>query len=143
MKDDPKYVDACKIAKGLPPPKGNFVLAKKEAPKEEAKEEVKEETKETAKKEKAEKKPAKAMESAGISKEERDELEKLKQSIIKKKAELKAEGKSGGECNKDPEVTAMVARMQELKLKEDPSLADADKAKAEKKPNKKLSAEAE
>merc|ERR1711974_373693 len=32
MKNDPKYVDACKIAKGLTPPNGNFAT-KKEAPK--------------------------------------------------------------------------------------------------------------
>merc|ERR1711937_1047348 len=58
-----------------------------------------------------------------MGKEERQELEDLKKNIISKKAELKAAGKTGGECNKDPEVVTMVARMQELKIKEDPSLA--------------------
>merc|ERR1712125_318157 len=68
--------------------------------------------------------------------------EDLKQKIIKKKGELKEQGLSGGQCNKDPEVAAMVTRMQELKIKEDPSLADGgDKKKETKK--KKLSAEAE
>merc|ERR1712190_116172 len=87
-------------------------------------------TKEDEKKEKKDetKKPKKA-ESAGISKAERDELEKLKTSIIAKKAELKAQGMSGGQCNKDEEVVKMVNRMQELKIKEDPSLADAGKKK--------------
>merc|ERR1712063_211755 len=68
-------------------------------------------------------------ESAGISKAERDELEKLKTDIIARKAELKAQGLSGGACNKDEQVVAWVARMTELKIKEDPSLADADKKK--------------
>merc|ERR1712045_52758 len=49
------------------------------------------------------------------SKAERDELEKLKNDIIKLKKELKEQGKSGGECNKDPQVVAWVARMPELK----------------------------
>merc|ERR1712224_886966 len=81
---------------------------------------------EVAKKAKDEKKPKKT-ESAGISKAERDELESLKQQIIKKKAELKEQGLSGGQCNKDPEVVTMVARMQELKIKEDPTSAEGDK----------------
>merc|ERR1712048_613826 len=29
LKDDPKYIDAQKIAKGLTPPKGNFMVVKK------------------------------------------------------------------------------------------------------------------
>merc|ERR1712228_414349 len=80
------------------------------------------------------KKPTKKVESAGISKAERDELEKLKQDLIKRKAELKAQGLSGGQCNKDEQVVQWVARMQELKIKEDPTLADGDgKMKKEKK----------
>merc|ERR1739848_610561 len=90
---------------------------------------------EVAKKAKDDKKPKKT-ESAGISKAERDELESLKQQIIKKKAELKEQGLSGGQCNKDPEVVTMVARMQELKIKEDPTLATAGK-KDDKKKNSK------
>merc|ERR1711920_58307 len=82
------------------------------------------------KKAKDDKKPKKA-ESAGISKAERDELESLKTKIIEKKSQLKEQGLSGGQCNKDPDVVAMVARMQELKIKEDPSLAEGDKAKLE------------
>merc|ERR1711937_856583 len=80
---------------------------------------------------------------AGISKAERDELESLKQQIIKKKAELKEQGLSGGQSNKDPEVVAMVARMQELKIKEDPTLAEGGDKKEGKKKEKKLSAESE
>merc|ERR1712087_444464 len=88
-----------------------------------------------AKKDKGDdKKPAKKTESAGISKAERDELEKLKQDLIKRKAELKAQGLSGGQCNKDEQVVQWVARMQELKIKEDPTLAGGDgKMKKEKK----------
>merc|ERR1712226_97395 len=82
-------------------------------------------------------KPKKKSESAGISPDERDELEKLKNDIIARKAELKAAGKSGGECNKDEQVVAWVNRMQELKIKEDPTLADGgDKKKDDKKKDK-------
>merc|ERR1711862_388482 len=96
-----------------------------------------EEKKETKKKDD---KPKKA-ESAGISKAERDELEQLKKDIIERKAALKAEGLSGGQCNKDEKVVTMVARMTELKIKEDPTLADGDKKKDEKKEKKKPASE--
>merc|ERR1711948_59540 len=108
---------------------GGKVAAPVQAAKEEQKEEKKEEKKD-------DKKPKK-VESAGISKAERDELEKLKTDIIAKKAELKAQGLSGGQCNKDEDVVRMVARMQEPKIKEDPSLADAGKKKDEGKKEKK------
>merc|ERR1712187_88811 len=113
---------------------GNFVKSVKggEPAKTTAKEEpVVEEAKKEAKKE--DKKPAKKQESAGLSKAERDELEKLKGDIIARKAELKAQGLSGGACNKDEEVVKWVARMTELKIKEDPTLAEGDKKKNEKK----------
>merc|ERR1711957_861050 len=57
------------------------------------------------------------------------ELDKLKNDIIARKGELKAAGKSGGECNKDEQVVGWVARMTELKIKEDPTLAEDDKKK--------------
>merc|ERR1712194_572444 len=78
----------------------------------------------------------KKMESAGLSPDEKKELDKLKNDIIARKAELKAAGKSGGECNKDEQVVAMVTRMTELKIKEDPTLADGDKKKDDKKKDK-------
>jgi len=124
-KNDPKYIDATKVVKGLEPKNGNFIKSQTEAPKKvEAKggyaaadvpvpkvEEKKEEKKD-------EKKSKKKDESAGISKEERQELEDLKNKIIARKSELKAAGMSGGQQNKDPEVAGMVARMNELKEKE-------------------------
>merc|ERR1712176_1725416 len=140
MKAEEKYVDACKVVKGLAPPKGNFVksIQKGDAPKK-AEQEVKaEEEKKDVKKD--DKKPKKA-DSAGISKAERDELEKLKKDIIERKAELKAQGMSGGQCNKDEQVVAWVARMTELKIKEDPTLAEGDKKKDEKKEKKKPASE--
>merc|ERR1719364_38446 len=75
--------------------------------------------------------------SAGISKEERDELENLKKQIIERKAQLKAEGMSGGQQNKDAQVAAWVARMNELKEKESPGSTqkggkDDDKKKKKK-----------
>merc|ERR1711904_245654 len=88
-KNDPKYIDATKVCEGLEPKNGNFIKSKSEAPKKvEKKEEPKAEVKEEPKKEEKEKK-AKKTESAGISKEERQELEDLKNKIIAKKAELK------------------------------------------------------
>jgi len=137
-KNDPKYIDATKVCKGLEPKNGNFIKSKTEAPKKvEKKEEPKEAPKEEPKKEEKEKK-AKKTESAGISKEERQELEDLKNKIVaKKKAELKAAGMSGGQQNKDPEVAAMVARMNELKEKESPgSTAKAGKDKGDSKKKK-------
>merc|ERR1712176_618690 len=133
MKAEEKYVDACKVVKGLAPPKGNFVksIQKGDGPKKSEPEANAEE----------EKKEAKKTESAGISKAERDELEKLKKDIIERKAELKAQGMSGGQCNKDEQVVAWVARMTELKIKEDPTLAEGDKKKDEKKEKKKPASE--
>merc|ERR1712099_163069 len=129
------------IAKDLPPPNGNFAVTNAPAKAEEAaKEEVKEEKKDEKKKDD---KPKKKTESAGISPDERKELEKLKNDIIARKAELKAAGKSGGECNKDEQVVVWVARMQELKIKEDPSLADGDKKKGDDKKKEKVNQSAE
>merc|ERR1711881_446460 len=91
---------------------------------------------EEPKKDEKEKK-AKKTESAGISKEERQELEDLKNKIIARKSELKAAGMSGGQQNKDPEVATMVARMNELKEKECPgSTAKAGKDKGDSKKKK-------
>merc|ERR1711972_246363 len=126
---DPKYIDACKVVKGLPAPNGNF-MTKTESAKPAA-EAQKEEAKDEKKQEKKDDKPKKKMESAGLSPDEKKELDKLKNDIIARKAELKAAGKSGGECNKDEQVVAWVARMTELKIKEDPTLADADKKKGD------------
>merc|ERR1712188_141553 len=91
---------------------------------------------------KEDKKPKKAQESAGISKEERQELEDLKNKIVARKSELKAQGMSGGQQNKDPEVAQMVARMNELKEKESPgSTAKAGKDKGSSKKKGALSSE--
>merc|ERR1712217_78525 len=73
------------------------------------------------------KKPAKKVESAGISKAERDELEKLKTQIIEKKKELKEQGMTGGQINKEEQIVAWVTRMNELKEKECPGATTAKK----------------
>merc|ERR1712070_506345 len=112
MKTEEMYVDACKIVKGLAPPKGNFiksVVAGEKGKTTETSTTAAEEKKDTKKKDD---KPKKA-ESAGLSKAERDELEQLKKDIIERKAALKAEGMSGGQCNKDEQVVAWVNRMTE------------------------------
>merc|ERR1712232_1309689 len=116
LKDDPKYIDATKVLKGLDAPNGNFMTKiaspsaaakEKEAAEAKAKEEEAAAAAAAKKADAGDKKPAKKTESAGISKAERDELEKLKQDIIKRKADLKAQGLSGGQCNKDEEVVKM------------------------------------
>merc|ERR1712083_881232 len=81
MKNDPKYIDACKVLKGLDAPNGNFMTkvaspsaaakAKEEEDKKKAEEE-KAAAAAAAKAGKDDKKPAKKVESAGISKAERD-----------------------------------------------------------------------
>merc|ERR1712060_292503 len=121
-------------------PKGNFVksIQKGDGPKKSEPEANAEEEKKDVKKDD---KKGKKIESAGISKAERDELEKLKKDIIERKAELKAQGMSGGQCNKDEQVVAWVARMTELKIKEDPTSAEGDKKKDEKKEKKKPASE--
>merc|ERR1712054_250356 len=91
---------------------------------------------------KDDKKPAKKQESAGISKAERDELEKLKADIISRKTELKGAGMTGGQINKDEQVVAWVARMNELKEKECPGSTATGK-KESKKETAKLSGEAQ
>merc|ERR1712073_219189 len=83
------------------------------------------------KKEKKEK--AKKDESAGISPAERTELEQLKKDIIDRKAQLKAEGMSGGQQNKDAQVVQWVARMNELKEKECPGSTQKEDKKESKK----------
>merc|ERR1711866_19775 len=142
MKTDEQYIDACKILKGLPAPKGNFIKTVKlgEAPKTAAAETDAKMAEDKKEFKKDDKKPKKA-DSAGISKAERDELEQLKKDIINRKAELKAQGMSGGQCNKDEQVVTWVARMTELKIKEDPTSADGDKKKDEKKEKKKPASE--
>merc|ERR1712060_579998 len=88
------------------------------------------------------KRKAKKEESAGISPAERQELEQLKKDIIDRKAQLKAEGMSGGQQNKDAQVVQWVARMNELKEKESPgSTQKEDKKESKKKSTAPLSTE--
>jgi hypothetical protein len=58
-------------------------------------------------------KPAK-----GLSEKELEDMEKLKQNIMTKKSELKADGMSGGQINKDSEIVDWVAKLNALKEKE-------------------------
>jgi hypothetical protein len=53
-----------------------------------------------------------------LSEEEKNEMEKLKNNIMTKKTELKAEGLSGGAINKDSEIVEWVAKLNALKEKE-------------------------
>lgn len=148
-----KYIDAVRVLKGTQPKNGNFVknsgaaTAKVvDAPAADAVPEVAEtaegaDAKDSTKKAKADDKKPKKAESAGISKAERDELEKIKTQIIDLKKQLKEEGMSGGQMNKDERVVAMVTRMNELKEKESPGSTQKDAKKdGEKKGKKNLSA---
>merc|ERR1719321_524849 len=58
-------------------------------------------------------KPAK-----GLSEKELEDMEKLKQNIMTKKAELKAEGMSGGQINKNEDIVDWVKKLNDLKEKE-------------------------
>merc|ERR1712118_336178 len=58
-------------------------------------------------------KPAK-----GLSEKELEDMEKLKQNIMTKKSELKAEGMTGGQINKDSEIVDWVAKLQDLTEKD-------------------------
>merc|ERR1712224_960906 len=51
----------------------------------------------------------------GLSDKELEDMEKLKQNIMTKKSELKAEGMSGGQINKDSEIVDWVAKLNALK----------------------------
>jgi|EP00927_Polykrikos_kofoidii_P061552 hypothetical protein len=142
LKNQKDYIDACKVVKGLAPVHGHFVksaaVAAAPATESAAVEAAPAAAAETEKKEKKEK-PKKAQESAGISKAERDELEGLKTQIIEKKAALKEQGLSGGQINKNEEIVALVARMNELKEKENPGSTQAagkDDKKGDKKKKK-------
>lgn len=144
----PEYIDATRILKDQEPKNGNFIkkaaqpsaAAQEAAAAAPAAEEAAADDKKSGKD-----KPKKAAQAAGISPAERKELESLKEDIIKKKKELKEGGMSGGQINKDESIVAMVARMNELKEKENPGCLEA--AKSEKKESgkkgKKLSAEQE
>lgn len=122
IKDSKQYIDAEKIGKGKEPSNGFFVISKDQPASAPAATDEHPAASAPGKKDEKEKKekPKKAMESTGISKAERDELEKLKTQIIDKKKELKEQGMSGGQINKDEQVVAWVARMNELKEKECP-----------------------
>jgi len=137
-----QYIDACKVVKGLEPPNGFFLVksaepAKVEAPAVVAEEPAADDNKPDAEAKKAAK-PAKKTESAGLSPAEKKELDQLKSDIIARKTQLKGEGMSGGQQNKDSQIVEWVNRMNELKEKESPgSTAKSDK-KDEGKKNKKL-----
>eukprot|EP00929_Paragymnodinium_shiwhaense_P080179 TRINITY_DN417_c0_g4_i1.p1 TRINITY_DN417_c0_g4~~TRINITY_DN417_c0_g4_i1.p1 ORF type:complete len:283 (+),score=136.72 TRINITY_DN417_c0_g4_i1:117-965(+) len=150
LKKTDQYIDAELVLKGKPPKHGFFVIAgsepiAEEAPKKAAgggyADAITPDAKAEAKPAKKDDKKPKKQESAGISKSERDELEKLKNDIIARKSELKAGGMSGGQINKDAEVVAWVARMNELKEKECPGSTTTAKKDDKKAP--KLSGEAQ
>jgi hypothetical protein len=136
LKAEPQYIDACKVVKGLDAPNGFFVKSSGAAAEETAKEASPVEDDKDAKKEekkKEEKKPKK-MESAGLSPAELKELESLKNDLIARKGQLKAEGMSGGQQNKDPQVVTWVKRMNDLKEKQDPGCTQKEKKDDKKKP---------
>merc|ERR1712032_1198889 len=141
-----EYIDAELILKGRPAKNGNFIktaaVAAPAAAASAAAAATAEEPEEEKKKPEKKEKPKKEMEAAGISKAERDELEKLKTDIVTLKKELKDQGMSGGQMNKDERVVAMVTRMNELKEKESPGSTTAKKDEGKEKKGGKLSAEA-
>jgi len=150
LKTTPEYIDATRILKDQEPKNGHFckrnaaaeaaaaaaAAPAAAAPAEDA----------AADKKSGKDKPKKAGAAAGISPAERKELDSLKDDIIKKKKELKEGGMSGGQINKDEAITTMVARMNELKEKENPGCLEAaksEKKESSKKGKSKLSKEQE
>jgi len=135
MKAEPQYIDSCKVVKGLDAPNGFFVKNSKNGPapavEEKPEEQVEENKKDEKKKE--EKKAPKKMESAGLSPAEVKELDTLKNDLIARKSQLKAEGMSGGQQNKDVQVVEWVKRMNDLKEKQDPGCTQKDKKDDKKK----------
>jgi len=123
LKGEQRYVDACKIVKGLEPKFNNFVLKAAENPTAATATEPVAEPVQKGK----EKKETKKQESAGLSPAETKELEDLKQKIIERKGLLKEQGLSGGQQNKDSEIVTMVNRMTELKEKQEPGSTKKDK----------------
>jgi hypothetical protein len=70
-----------------------------------------------------------------LSEEEKQQMEKLKNDIVAKKAELKAEGVSGGQINKNSEIVEWVNKLNALKEKEAQlkgSMTEKDKKNDEK-----------
>merc|ERR1712118_461985 len=53
-----------------------------------------------------------------VSKKEKQQMGKLKNDIVTKKAELKAEGMSGGQINKNSDIVEWVEKLNKLKEKE-------------------------
>jgi len=140
LKNEHKYVDACKIVKGLEPKFGNFVTKEAVCPEIEVAAPVQEALDTKPKKE--HKKAEKKTESAGLSHDELKELEDLKQKIIEEKAILKEQGLSGGQINKNENIVSMVNRLNELKEKQDPGSSKKEKdAKKDSKKKTPLSAE--
>lgn len=144
LKVGAQYIDACKVVKGLEPKNGFFV---KQASIKPVKAEVPKSApppapEAPAKAEKKEEKKPKKQESAGISPAETKELEKLKKDIVERKTELKNQGMSGGQQNKDPQIVEWVKRMNELKEKQEPgSTQQAPKKESKKNSKAPLSSE--
>merc|ERR1712206_20953 len=143
IKNGVDYIDAIRVLRGDEPlQEHNKVNAAAEAEaarirEEEAAEKARQEEEAAriaAEKEaKDDSKKKKPTESAGISPTERAELDKLKADIVSRKGELKAQGLSGGQQNKDPQIVEWVARMNALKEKAGELEQKKDPKKEEKK----------
>jgi hypothetical protein len=66
----------------------------------------------------SDKKKKKEKKATDLSDEEKQQMEKLKTNIMTKKSELKDEGLSGGQINKDAEIVEWVTKLNALKEKE-------------------------
>merc|ERR1712149_42292 len=72
-------------------------------------------------------KPAK-----GLSEKELEDMVKLKQNIMTKKSELKAEGMSGGQINKNSDIGDWVAKLNALEAKKEATGKKGDPKEIEK-----------
>jgi len=141
LKVEPRYIDACKVAKGLEPQFGNFMITPSVLPEVAAEQMPAPAPTGEAVAKKKEREVKAKKEEAGLSPAEARELEKLKQEIMERKTALKEQGLSGGQQNKDPEVVSMVARMQEFKEKQEPGSTKKEAKKEAKKSRAPLTAE--
>jgi len=141
IKTSPEYIDAVNVLKGNPPKNGHFAKVTKAAAAAPAAAAAAADASPAASADKKDAKAPKKGDSAGISKAERDELEKIKVDIISRKKELKEGGMSGGQMNKDETICGWVKRMNDLKEKENPGCLAAGKEDKKAAKGKKLNTE--
>lgn len=123
LKAEARYVDACKVAKGLEPKFGHFLTSPRKPKPEPA---VELPAPEPAPEEPTAKPKPKQAKPGDTAKE----LEAVRHRIMERKALLSEQGMTSSQQNKDEEVHSLVHRMQELKALLGPGSAGSAGAEA-------------